>query len=48
MQPGAIFSSTPQRSMLWADYMNRIGFIKMKPASWKDYTFTMIHDRPGN
>ncbi len=37
-QPGAIFSSTPQRSMVWAEYMHRIGLIKQKPASWKDYT----------
>ena len=47
-QPGAIFSATPQRSMLWAEYMHRIGLIKQKPASWKDYTFPMIHDRPGS
>jgi NitT/TauT family transport system substrate-binding protein len=47
-QPGAIFSSTPQRSMLWAEYMYRIGPIKTKPASWKDYTFPNIHDRNGS
>ena len=47
-QPGAIFSATPQRSMLWADYMSRIGMIKQKPASWKDFTFPFIHDRPGS
>jgi NitT/TauT family transport system substrate-binding protein len=47
-QPGAIFSSTPQRSMLWADYMTRIGFIKTKPASWKDYSFPGIHGREGS
>ena len=46
--PGSIFSATPQRSMLWADYMYRIGLIKTKPASWKDYTFPAIHDRPGS
>jgi NitT/TauT family transport system substrate-binding protein len=46
-EPGAIFSAIPQRSMLYAEYMNRIGMIKTKPASWKDYTFPMIHDRPG-
>lgn len=46
--PGSIFSATPQRSMLWADYMNRIGLIKTKPASWKDYTFPAIHDRSGS
>jgi NitT/TauT family transport system substrate-binding protein len=47
-QPGSIFSATPQRSMLWADYMYRIGLIKAKPASWKEYTFPAIHDRPGS
>jgi NitT/TauT family transport system substrate-binding protein len=47
-QPGAVFSATPLRSMLWADYMHRIGMIKQKPASWKDFTFPMIHDREGS
>jgi NitT/TauT family transport system substrate-binding protein len=47
-QPGAIFSATPQRSMLWADYMYRIGMIRQKPASWKDFTFPFIHDRAGS
>jgi NitT/TauT family transport system substrate-binding protein len=47
-QPGAIFSGTPQRSMLWADYMYRIGLIKTKPASWKDYAFPNIYDRNGS
>jgi sulfonate transport system substrate-binding protein len=47
-QPGSIFSATPERSMVWADYMARIGLIKTKPASWKDYTFPAIHDRPGS
>jgi NitT/TauT family transport system substrate-binding protein len=46
--PGAIFSATPQRSMLWADYMYRIGMIKTKPASWKDYFFPNIQDRAGS
>jgi NitT/TauT family transport system substrate-binding protein len=47
-QPGAVFSATPLRSMLWAEYMHRIGMIKQKPASWKDYTFSNIHDRSGS
>jgi NitT/TauT family transport system substrate-binding protein len=47
-QPDAIFSATPRRSMLWAEYMARIGLIKQKPASWKDYSFAMIHDREGS
>ena len=32
-QPGAIFSTTPQRSMLWAEYMHRIGLIKQSPRA---------------
>ena len=47
-QPGAVFSATPLRSMLWAEYMHRIGMIKQKPASWKDFTFPMIYDRYGS
>jgi len=47
-QPGAIFSTTPQRSMLWADYMYRIGMIKKKPESWKDFTFPFIYERSGS
>ena len=47
-QPGAIFSTVPQRSMLWAEYMHRIGLLKQKPASWKDYSFPNIHDRNGS
>src|SRR4030095_15363362 len=30
-QPGAIFSATPQRSMVWAEYMHRVGRIKPTP-----------------
>ena len=40
--------ATPLRSMLWAEYMHRIGMIKQKPASWKDFTFPMIHDWNGS
>jgi len=47
-QPGAVFSATPRRSMLWAEYMHRIGLVKQKPASWKDYTFPNIQDRDGS
>jgi NitT/TauT family transport system substrate-binding protein len=47
-QPGAVFSATPQRSMLWAEYMHRIGLIKQKPAGWKDFAFPQIHDRQGS
>ena len=47
-QPGASFSAVPQRSMIYADYMYRIGMVKTKATSWKDYFFPMILDRPGS
>jgi len=47
-QPGTVFSATPQRGMMWAEYMHRIGLVKQKPTSWKDYTFPNIHDRDGS
>jgi len=47
-QPGAIFSTIPQRTMLWADYMYRIGLIKQKPQSWRDFTFPFIYERAGS
>ncbi|MBI1776410.1 MAG: ABC transporter substrate-binding protein [Proteobacteria bacterium] len=46
--PGALFSATPQRTMLYAEYMNRIGLVKPKAASWKDYFISQIHDRQGS
>jgi NitT/TauT family transport system substrate-binding protein len=46
--PSAIFSATPQRSMLWAEYMYRIGMIKTKPASSKDNIYPNIQDRSGS
>jgi NitT/TauT family transport system substrate-binding protein len=47
-QPGSVFSAIPVRTMLWADYMHRIGLLKQKPASWKDFTFPLIYDRQGS
>jgi len=47
-EKGAIFSATPQRSMVYAEYMHRAGLLKKKPAGWKDYVFPMLHDRPGS
>jgi NitT/TauT family transport system substrate-binding protein len=47
-QPGAIFSTTPQRSIIFADFMHRIGLIQRKPACWKEYFYPLIHDRTGS
>jgi NitT/TauT family transport system substrate-binding protein len=47
-QPGAIFQAAPVRTMVYADYMGKIGFIKPHPKSWKDYFFPLLHGREGS
>jgi NitT/TauT family transport system substrate-binding protein len=47
-QPGAIYQAAPVRSMVYADYMAKVGFIKPAPKSWKDYFFPLLHDREGS
>jgi len=47
-QPGDIYQATPIRTMVYAEYMAKAGFIKPTPKSWKDYFFTLLHDRDGS
>jgi NitT/TauT family transport system substrate-binding protein len=46
--PNITFTMTPQNVMKYADFMHRVGSIKVKPASWKELFFPDIHDRPGS
>ena len=48
LQPGAIFQAAPVRTMVYAEYMAKAGFIKPHPKSWKDYFFPLLHDREGS
>jgi NitT/TauT family transport system substrate-binding protein len=34
--------------MKYADFMQKIGSIKAKPASWKDMFFPNVHNLPGS
>jgi NitT/TauT family transport system substrate-binding protein len=47
-QPGAIYQPAPIRTMVYAEYMAKAGFIKPMPKSWKDYFFPLLHDRDGS
>jgi NitT/TauT family transport system substrate-binding protein len=47
-QPGAIYQAAPVRTMVYAEYMAKAGFIKPMPKSWKDYFFPLLHDRNGS
>jgi NitT/TauT family transport system substrate-binding protein len=38
----------PQATMKYALFMNKVGSLRNKPASWKDYYFADVHDRAGS
>jgi len=40
--------SSPVGNIKFADFMGRIGSLKHKPNSWKDYFFEEIHNLPGS
>jgi NitT/TauT family transport system substrate-binding protein len=42
------FTTTPENIMKYANFMNEIGSIRNKPASWKDLFFSEIQSAPGS
>jgi len=46
--PNSTFSTTPNGTMKYADFMSRVGTIKVKPASWKDLFFPLIYSASGS
>jgi NitT/TauT family transport system substrate-binding protein len=46
--PNSKFSTTPDGTMKYAEFMSRVGTIKAKPASWKDLFFPPIYTLPGS
>lgn len=42
------WTMTPQKVMIVADYMGRVGMVPVTPASWKDMFINDIHDLPGS
>lgn len=47
-QPGAIYQTSPVRTMVYADYMWKAGFTKLEPKGWKSYFLPVLHDREGS
>ena len=47
-EPGTEFTTTPKNVMKYADFMLKVGAIKVKPASWKDLFFPNVHNLPGS
>ena len=46
--PNSKFSTVPDGTLKYADFMFRVGTIKAKPASWKDLFFPPIHGAAGS
>ena len=43
-----IWTMTPQKVGMMADYMGRAGMIPVTPKSWKDMFIDAVHDLPGD
>jgi len=46
--PDIQFTTTPENTMRYAEFMHSIGSIENLPASWQDLFFSEIHDLPGS
>jgi NitT/TauT family transport system substrate-binding protein len=46
--PNSKFSTIPDGTMRYAEFMSRVGTIKAKPASWKELFFPTLHALPGS
>ena len=46
--PNFVYSTAPQQSMKFAELMYRVGTIKNKPTSWKDYFFPEVYNLKGS
>ena len=46
--PQIVFTTTPLNIMRYANFMAKIGMIKVKPDSWKDLFFPNVHGLAGS
>ena len=46
--PDLRFTLAPEGIMIYADFMHRVGLLKVKPATWKDVFASELHGLPGN
>jgi len=46
--PNIVYTQTPQSIMKYADFMAKVGAIKVKPDAWKDLFFPNVHNLPGS
>ena len=46
--PQVHWTMVPENTMTFAEFMSRVGRLKAKPASWKDYFFPEIYGEKGS
>lgn len=46
--PDISYSLVPHNTGVIADFMHRVGSLKKKPESWKDYVFPILHGESGS
>jgi len=46
--PSSRFSTVPDGTMKYAEFMSRVGTIKAKPTGWKELFFPPIHATAGS
>ena len=46
--PNNVITMVPQNTLKYAQFMQEIGSLKNRAASWKDLFFPDIHDLPGS
>ena len=47
-QPNFVYSTAPQQSLKFGEMMYKVGTIKNKPTSWKDYFFSEVYNTKGS
>ena len=45
--PNVVYSTTPNATMVFANFMYKTGLIKTQPATWKEFFFPVVHNLPG-
>jgi len=45
--PNVVYSTTPNATMVFANFMFKTGLIKTRPGTWKEFFFPVVHNLPG-
>jgi NitT/TauT family transport system substrate-binding protein len=45
--PNVVYSTTPNATMVFANFMYKTGLIKTHPPSRKEFFFPVVHNLPG-